>query len=124
MMLMLLLHVSALAILLHLPLQWWAKLAIAAVMLASLWWSIYKHGTRRYAKAVVALKCEQGKWQILLRNGQWLAATLEKDSVITRFICALHFRVVRKTVKVALFKDSVSSASWRDLQVYYGTNSH
>ena len=121
--LLLLIHIGAMLLILSLPLTWWATLLIALVLLISLVYHIQKHGYHRLAKAIKSLTyVEQKVWRLTQRNGVPLNAVLLGDSVVTRHLLILNFKIQLQNKtggkrSVVIFNDSMSQISFRQLRL-------
>lgn len=121
--LLLLIHIGAMLLILSLPLKWWANLLIALILLVSLIYHIEKHVYHRLAKAIKSLTyVNKEGWRLTQRNGVQLSATLLGDSVITRHLLILNFKIQlqNKTVgkrSIVIFNDSMDEIGFRQLRL-------
>jgi hypothetical protein len=117
---LLLLHCGAMLCVLAIPLQWWAYLLIALVLLVSLIYYINKYVRFRLASSVVGLQQQTGRdWQLFTRKGTLITAKLGADSVVTRYVLILHFtqQEQKKHLSVIVFKDALSTNGFRQLRL-------
>ncbi len=121
--LLLLLHIGAMLLVITLPLKWWAYLLIALILFVSLIYQIQKHIYYRYAKSIKGLIANKGKnWTLIQRNQKSLTGILQGDSVITRHLLILNFKVslekdhyVKRSV--IIFNDALSVSAFRQLRL-------
>lgn len=121
--LLLLIHIGAMLLVITLPLKWWAYLLIALILFVSLIYHIQKYIYYRYAKAIKILVANNGKiWTLIQRNGDASTAVLQGDSVITRHLLILNFKVslakdrhIKRSVIV--FNDALSAPVFRQLRL-------
>lgn len=75
----------------------------------------------RDKNAIVTINYHRdGEWQLQNRRGVYANAILCGDSVVTRWLIILNFKVVatRKIVSVIIFPDSVDTDTLRRLRVF------
>jgi len=120
---LLLLHMGAMLLILTLPLTWWAYLLIAIVLLSSLIYHIEKYVYYRMAKAIKSIANIEGKiWTLTQRNGETINGILQGDSVVTRYLLILNFKIqaenkmyIRRSVVV--FNDTMDAPVFRRLRL-------
>lgn len=120
--LLLLIHIGAMLLVVTLPLKWWAYLLIALVLFASLIYQIQKHIYYRYAKSIKGLIVNNKTWTLIQRNGNTLTGILQGDSVITRYLLILNFKVSLEKDQyakrsVVIFNDALSVPAFRQLRL-------
>ncbi len=122
-MLILLLHFLIVFLVLNLPLQWWAIIVIDCLVLASFVYMYHTYISRKATDTIVFLRIDKDKrWTAQDRAGTVYKAILQPDSICTRFIVILYFRLSSgKKTTVLIFPDSVDRISFRRLRVILNT---
>ena len=121
--LLLLIHMGAMLIILSLPLTWWANLLIALVLLASLIYHIQRHVYHRLKKAIKSLTyVNKEGWCLIQRNGVQLNAVLLGDSIVTRHLLILNFKIqsenkIATKRSIIVFNDSMEQVTFRHLRL-------
>ena len=120
---LLLMHIGALVILLALPLQWWAQLAIAIILGASLTQAVRKHVAYRDAKAIRFFWTEDGKrWLLKQKDETVLTGEVMGDSVVTNYLVIINFKLMdKKHRSIVIFKDGILPSDFRRLKVLLRT---
>jgi hypothetical protein len=116
--LLLLLHLGALVIVLILPLQWWAVLAISLILTISLIYHIEKSVRYRFKTSIKVIETQDGKnWRLFQCNQQFIDTTIMKDSIVTSYLLILNFQTKFKTRhNVVLFKDAIDRTDFNKLR--------
>lgn len=118
-------HVTAMVIILALPLQWWAMVIIEALLAGSFVHMVKKYITRISDKIIVALWKEEGRnqnWMLMTRIGDKYSGVLLKDSSSSALLVVLNFKIANgKRQSILVFPDSVDKSSFRRLRVYLKT---
>ena len=116
---LLLTHLGALLLITTLPLQWWAQVLIAIIVLLSLIYSIEKQVYYKTRKAIREFRTDDGKtWYLTETRGQELTATTMGDSVVTLSLIILNVRLENKGKRsILIFKDAVDKSTFRQLRV-------
>lgn len=116
---LLLIHAAAMLCVLALPLKWWAYLIIAIVLLMSLIYYIELYVRFRLRRSIRSLEFKQDKLWQLADARHTCNATLLGDSVVTRYLLILNFKLSDKKVKrtVIVFKDALTADAFRKLRL-------
>lgn len=117
--LLLLTHVAAMLCVFALPLKWWAYLLIAIVLLASLVY--YIELTVRYTlkRSIRRIEYKDKQHWFISDSQQAYPATLLGDSVVTRYLLVLTFKLGDKKLRrtVIVFKDALTAEAFRQLRL-------
>lgn len=117
--LLLLIHLLALANVLWLPVPAWIKWIAAASLLFSLIYYWRRDAWRSLPASCVAFRLEKSHVVLTCRNGQELPGQLLSDSVVMPFMTLL--RVLPSGARVArnvlIFPDAIAPESFRQLRV-------
>jgi hypothetical protein len=117
---LLLLHAGALICVMALPLQWWAILLIALVLFISLIYYVelmVRYRLKRSIRKFESINSQQ--WYLWQNDQQKLTVSLQRDSIVTRYLLILHFRGVhhKKRRSIVLFKDALPAPHFRQLRL-------
>lgn len=113
-------HGAALAALIPLTFPAWAKVALAPVILFSLWHHLRRDALLSEPYSCAALVLEKGEAILILRDGRSLAGMVSRDSVVTPFLTLLNIKTGRWLLSrsVAILPDSMDAESFRRLRVW------
>ena len=117
--LLLLMHVAAMLCVFALPLKWWAYLLIAIVLLASLIYYIELSVRYRLKRSIRNIEYKNDQRWLLTDARQSCYAKLLGESVVTRYMLILNFRLIdRKTRRtVIVFRDALTAEAFRKLRL-------
>lgn len=112
-------HGVALAALVPLAFPVWAKVALAPVILFSLWHHLRRDALLSEPSSCTALVLEKGEMALTLRDGKSLAGRVSRDSVVTPFLTVLNIMPGRGIFSrsVIILPDSLDPESFRQLRV-------
>lgn len=112
-------HAAALVVSLVLPIGFPWHLLLVVALFVSLAHSLYTHGWRRGARAVVKVEVQQGRpWVLHLRSGRAISARLLGSSFVHPRLLVLNFstgRLFRRTLVLA--EDAADPDLLRQLRV-------
>lgn len=113
-------HGVALAALIPLAFPVWAKVALALVILFSLWHHLRRDALLSRPSSCTVLVLEKGEAALTLRDGKLLAGRVSRDSVVTPFLAVLNIVPGRSLFSrsVIILPDSLDPESFRQLRVW------
>lgn len=114
-------HVGGAACLLPLTLAIWIKLAVAAVLLASLVATMCNSVLLRAAGSITQLALNvDGTLEVLRRDGRRQSADVAAQTTVFPFLAAITFKVLgeRGTPSLLILPDMVGAAEFRRLRVW------
>lgn len=118
----LLCHVSAMLVILALPLQWWVIIIVEVLLAANFVHMIQKYILRKSNKTIVCLWLEQPQWVLMDRAGNKMIGSLLKDSTSSPVLVVLNFKLNNgKRKSVVIFSDSIDKPSFSKLRRYLKT---
>jgi hypothetical protein len=120
---LILLHMFALFIIANLDVNLISLILLTVLLTASCVYSLHQHILMLSSRSIIAIGCDaNNRWILMQRNGDVLLSELLKSSVMTKWVCILHFKCQRRRVNVLLPYDALSSKDYRYLrQVFYST---
>ena len=113
-------HTAVLAALLPLDLPLWAKLALAVVVVTSLAYHVWLDAQRAAPSSITALVLEGDRVLLVSCDGQQLAVSISKDSLVTPWLTILNVTPLgaRTTRRILILPDSMDAESFRQLRVW------
>lgn len=116
--LLVLAHGGALALLVLLPLAWWARVLLTGALLCSLWLTLNRHALRRGESAITRLVWENDDtWLLMRADGKEQRAQLKPGSYASPRLVILNFDAGRRPLSVVLLPDAADTESLRKLRV-------
>jgi toxin CptA len=118
--LLMLIHVGALCCLLLSGAPGWVMMLAGLACVYSLIISL-RHAALLASTAVLRVSVtEDGQWRLQNRAGSVMAAKLRGDSLVSRFLVILNFKLEtkRRNISVILLSDSVDAHTFRRLKQY------
>lgn len=113
-------HITVLVALLPLALPLWTKLALAVVIVTSLAYHVWLDAQRAAPTSGTALVLEGDKVMLVMRDGQELAVSVSKDSLVTPWLTILNLMPLgaHTTRRILILPDSMDAESFRQLRVW------
>lgn len=97
------LHVVALCCVLFCPIPWYDKFFLSVSVLAYFIYAVLRYVLSLSKHSVVkAYRYQGGQWRLQFRDGKTYPAELLQDSVTTRLLAVLTFRLPGKRQRVSL----------------------
>lgn len=119
-MLILLIHISAVLVILALSLKWWAVILIEALILASFVHAVQKYILRKSNETIVVIEINEQLVTLISRAGEKIPAVLMRESSSNAFLVTLNFKLLNRTkakkITVFIFSDSVVKSDFRRLR--------
>lgn len=120
-----LLHLATIALMIWLPLPWFARVIALITIIASLVWHWWVQVTRAASHAIVGLSHVVGEsWRIQTRCGEQIAVKLCADSVVTTKVALLHLKPLTKRYRwhsLIVAGDALPADEFRRFCVYVRT---
>lgn len=113
-------HLVALLLTVSSAAPWWSQLLLICVFVGSFLFYFFRDVRRQLGFSIVRATWQSdGGWLLDLRDGRTLAAELAADTVFTRRLIILNFKMteLRGSRSVFLFADSLPAEIWRRLCV-------
>lgn len=116
--LLIMLYVGAIVCVLVLPVYLWVKLLIIMLLCWRFVVSARRYIWRSGANAVMHVWIENDEWYLQNALGQTWRVSLRGDSLITRQLVILNFKLedTKKVISVPIFFDSLSKGSMQELR--------
>lgn len=111
----------ACAILIYMPIAWWAKLPLIASLIATAWFHVRKDALLRSPNSWQSLTLDaSGKWQATNVSGRTYDIAILPWSVATSIAIILCFRVEGRSLpsSIVLLPDSLGADEHRHLRVW------
>ncbi|MCL4316389.1 MAG: hypothetical protein M1527_06075 [Gammaproteobacteria bacterium] len=116
--LLVLAHGGALALLVLLPLAWWARVLLIGALLCSLWLTLNRHALRRGESAITRLVWENDDtWLLMRADGKEQRVQLKPGSYVSPRLVILNFDAGWWPLSVVLLPDAADTESLRKLRV-------
>lgn len=115
--LLLILLIGSEIILAVVPLNFWLKIFLMALIFFY-WIGIFSwYGWLHHPKVISTIIRTEDEWIIQNRRGENFTVTLCGSSTITRWLCVLRFNVENKKRNCIVFNDAISKDQYRRLLV-------
>jgi toxin CptA len=113
-------HSAALAVMLIVTLPAWARLLMAAAIIASGAWSILRAALQRSRSAIVELEAgEGGRISCRTRDGRWREGQVLASSFVSPWLTVLNLRVAgaARATHLLILPDNLEKEAFRRLRV-------
>lgn len=111
-------YLGAIACLSMTTLSAWIKVMIVIFCCLNFLRILYRQGLYLANRSIISIQISpSGQWQVCLRNGNVLQATLASNSFVSAYLCLLNFKVLGYVFfpSVIIFRDTVDRDSFRRL---------
>lgn len=99
----------------------WLKIILTLFITVSFLMSLNKFILFKSAEAIMSIKTDKkNQWSLIKRSGEVVSARLYGDSICTRWLVILNFRLydVNKRLSLLIFSDSADAEAFRRLRAY------
>ena len=99
----------------------WLKIILTLFIIVTFLISLNKLILFKSAESIMIIKADKkNQWNLINRSGEFFSAKLCGNSICTRWLVILNFRVheVNKILSLLIFPDSIDAEDFRRLRAY------
>jgi hypothetical protein len=100
----------------------WIKIVLALIIAVSFLISLNKFILLRSADSILNIKSDKkNQWYLMNRSAELMTGQLCGDSICTRWLVILNFRIIaakKKNLSLLIFPDSIDAENFRKLRAY------
>lgn len=121
----LIIHLGACISVFEMNFNVFVKILVFSICFVSFFRCLFVYAILESDSSICQIRLQDGKWELMKRNGEVKKSLLRKNSIVTPFFVLLNFRLVDariKYVSIPLFSDSIDKNDFRHLRVELITN--